>query len=126
MRGNATACRGIRGATTVPDGDPESIAGATRELLRRIVEANGCRLEDVAAVVFTLTEDLEGAAPGAAARADGWDQVPLLVVREHGGASLIPRCLRVMVLWNTTVPQDGIRHVYLGEAARLRPDLQLI
>jgi chorismate mutase len=25
--------------------------------------------------------------------------------------------------WNTDLPQDDIRHVYLGAAASLRPDL---
>jgi chorismate mutase len=25
--------------------------------------------------------------------------------------------------WNTELPQDSIKHVYLGEAASLRPDI---
>jgi len=35
----------------------------------------------------------------------------------------LARCIRVLVHWNTDVPQSEIRHVYLGEAAILRPDL---
>ena len=35
----------------------------------------------------------------------------------------IPRVIRVLMHWNTEIPQDTINHAYLGEAARLRPDL---
>jgi chorismate mutase len=114
-----TACRGIRGATTV-DAD---VAVATTELLGAIVAANGCRLEDVAATIFTVPDELAGSNPAAAAREHGWDAVPLLVVREHGGDTTVERCLRVLILWNTPKAQDDIRHVYLRGAEALRPDL---
>lgn len=116
-------CRGIRGAITVPDDDAASIADAVGELLDAVVEANGCNLADVAAVTFTVTDDLPAARPAAEARANGWGDVPMLVVREHGGATEVPRCLRVLLLWNTDRDQRQVRHVYLREAARLRPDL---
>jgi len=114
------ACRGIRGATTVEDG---GIEAATLELLDALVEANGCRLDDVAAVMFTLTDDLAGGNPAAAARTAGWSRVPLIQTREHGGDPALARCLRVLVLWNTSASQDQIRHVYLRGASMLRPDL---
>jgi len=116
-------CRGIRGATTVPDDGAASIGEAVRELLDAIVEANRCNAADVAAVWFTVTDDLPAASPAAEARASGWEDVPMLVVREHGGAAGVPRCVRVLLLWNTDRMQRQIRHVYLREAARLRPDL---
>lgn len=116
-----TACRGIRGATTV-DGPPK-VARATAELLDAVVEANGVRAEDVAAAIFTLTEDLRGANPAAAARDHGWGAVPLLQVLEHGGDTSVPHCIRVLVLWNTDVAQSEVRHTYLRGAAALRPDL---
>jgi len=31
-------------------------------------------------------------------------------------------CIRVLIHWNTVLPQSAIHHVYLGEAAKLRPD----
>ena len=116
-------CRGIRGAITVPDDGAATIGEAVGELLDGIAEANGCRPGDVASVLFTLTDDLPAASPAAHARARGWQDVPMLVVREHGGATDVPRCIRVLVLWNTDRAQRDIRHVYLREAARLRPDL---
>jgi chorismate mutase len=120
--GTPTACRGIRGAITVDrDGTVES---ATAELLEAVRSRNGARTEDVAAVLFTLTEDLRGQNPAAAARASGWASVPLLNVAEHLAADAdVERCIRVLVLWNTTRPQSDVEHVYLGGARALRPDL---
>jgi chorismate mutase len=117
-----TACRGIRGAITV-DAD-RAVESATAELLYAIRERNGVRTEDVAAVVFTVTEDLRGENPAAAARATGWHAVPLLNTAEHPAADAdLDRCIRVLVLWNTERLQSDVRHVYLGRARSLRPDL---
>jgi chorismate mutase len=35
----------------------------------------------------------------------------------------LARCIRVLLHWNTEQPQESVRHVFLGEAATLRPDL---
>lgn len=118
-----TVCRGIRGAITAGQADPAAVAEATIELLDALVQANGCRREDVAAVIFTLTPDLAGTNPAAAARDGGWSAVPLLVVQEHAGDSDVPRCIRVLLLWNSLLPQDRIQHRYLRGASALRPDL---
>lgn len=117
------ACRGIRGATTVESDRPEAVREATVELLDALVSANGCEPADVAAVIFTVSDDLPGANPAAAARGRGWEDVPLLVVRENGGGSLVSRCVRVLLLWNTARPQSEIQHRYLRGARVLRPDL---
>jgi chorismate mutase len=53
------ACRGIRGATTVEGDRPEAVREATLELLDTLVSANGCEPADIAAVIFTLSDDLE-------------------------------------------------------------------
>ena len=114
------ACRGIRGATVVDEG---GVDGATVALIEAIVGSNGCDLGDIAAAIFTVTDDLEGANPAAAARAHGWDMIPMLVVREHTDEHILPRCIRVLVLWNTERGQREIKHAYLGRAAALRPDI---
>jgi chorismate mutase len=115
--------RGIRGAITVDEAGAEDVRTATVELLDELRELNGCRTEDVAAAIFTLTSDLAGAAPAAVARRHGWDQVPVLQVLEHGGATAVPRCIRVLVLWNTDTPQSDVRHAYLRGAVTLRSDM---
>lgn len=116
--------RGIRGATTVPADDPDLILEATRELLEEILAENETmRPEDIASAIFTVTEDLASTFPAQAARQMGWDLVPMLCAREIPVPNSLPRVIRVLVHWNTDVPQDEITHVYLREAIKLRPDL---
>jgi chorismate mutase len=115
--------RGIRGATSVDVNDAEPIIAATRELLERIVAANGLATEDVASVIFTATSDLDAAYPARAAREMGWVHVPLLCMQEMAVVDSLPRCIRVLVLWNTDRPAGQVRHMYLRRARALRPDL---
>jgi chorismate mutase len=117
------ACRAIRGAITVETDTAEAILAATRELLARIVEMNGLDVEDVASAFFTVTPDLAAAFPAQAARQLGWQHVALLDARAVPVPGSLPRCVRVLIHWNTDAPQAAVRHVYLREAAVLRPDL---
>jgi len=116
-------CLGIRGATVAEANEAAAILRATRELLESIVAANEVAADDLAAVIFTATPDLDAAYPARAAREMGWTHVPLICAQEMTVAGSLPRCIRVLVLWNTELPVQDIRHVYLGEAQTLRPDL---
>jgi len=116
--------RGIRGATTVTADDPELILQATRELLEEILAENeGMQPEDVASAIFTVTDDLASTFPAQGARQMGWGLVPMLCAREIPVPKSLPRVIRVLVHWNTDLPQDRITHVYLRDAVKLRPDL---
>jgi chorismate mutase len=116
--------RGIRGATTVSADQPDLILQATRELLEAILDENpGMRPEDVASAIFTVTDDLASTFPAQAARQMGWELVPMLCAREIPVPDSLPRVIRVLVHWNTELPQSEIKHVYLREAVKLRPDL---
>jgi chorismate mutase len=106
-------CRGIRGATFVPEDTPEAIWSATRELLAALAEANGIATEDIASAFFTTTPDLRSAFPARAARELGWVDVPLLGATEMDQPRAPKRCIRVLLHWNTTRRQDEIIHVYL-------------
>jgi len=117
--------RGIRGAITVSEDNTEAIHSATRELLRALLERNG--IEDhaeLAAIIFTVTEAISSAFPAEAARQLGMKRVPLLSAREVPVPGSLPRVIRILALWNTDKSPDEIQHVYLREAARLRPDLE--
>jgi len=116
-------CRGVRGAVCTDANDPHAIVDATRTLLQSIVENNSIQREDVASIVFTATRDLDAAYPALGARKMGWTDVPLLCVQEMAVEGSLSQCIRVLLLWNTELAQDQIRHVYLGEARQLRPDL---
>ena len=116
------ACRGIRGATTASGNDHEAILSATRELLERLVERNQFAPEDIAAVFFTVTDDLDAEFPAMAARQLGWTEAALLCAREIPvPTSTVRRCIRVLALINTTRSTAEIVHVYLRDAAALRP-----
>jgi chorismate mutase len=116
--------RGIRGATTVTADEPALILQATRELLEEIlIENEGMIPEDVASAIFTVTDDLASTFPAQAARQMGWGLVPMLCAREIPVPNSLPRVIRVLVHWNTDLPQDQITHVYLRDAVKLRPDL---
>ena len=116
--------RGIRGATTVTADEPALILQATRELLEEIlIENEGMIPEDVASAIFTVTDDLASTFPAQGARQMGWGLVPMLCAREIPVPNSLPRVIRVLVHWNTDLPQDQITHVYLREAVKLRPDL---
>jgi chorismate mutase len=115
--------RGIRGAVSSQEDSPEAILEATRELLQAILEANpGLETEAIGSIFFTVTDDLASVHPALAARQLGWTDVPLLCAREIPVPDSLPRIIRVLLHWNTELPQTAIRHVYLGPAAALRPD----
>ena len=114
--------RGIRGATTANANTSESILAATRELLTAIVEANALNVADIASAYFTLTPDLDAAFPARAARDMGWSDVALIDAQAPHIQSDLPRCIRVLIHWNTERTADEIVHVYLHDAKTLRPD----
>jgi chorismate mutase len=115
-------CRGVRGATTVSENTHQAILGATREMLYLIIRANRMRAEDVASAYFTTTADLNATYPALAARQLGWYETALLCGHEMQVPDGLERCIRVLVHWNTTRSAREIVHVYLREAASLRPD----
>lgn len=115
-------CRGVRGATTAAENSREAILEATRELLFVIMRANQMAPEDVASVFFTTTVDLNATYPALAARQLGWYDAALMCGHEMQVPEGMPRCVRVLIHWNTTRGMQEIVHVYLREAKSLRPD----
>lgn len=117
------AVRGIRGAIDVPANTQAAIAHATQTLLRAMVDANGITTERIISVFFTMTTDLNADFPAAAARAMGWTDVPLLDAQEMEVPDAMPRVIRVLMHVDTDTARDQIKHVYIGQAVALRPDL---
>jgi len=116
-------CRGVRGATTADANTRDDILTATRQLLALMIRINGIESEHVASAVFSLTRDLDAEFPALAARQLGWLDVPLLCTYEVDVPGSLRRCVRVLIHWNTDKPQNEIRHIYVKDAERLRPDL---
>jgi len=115
-------CRGIRGATLVAANTKENVLAATKELLQQMIESNQVEKEMVACALFTTTPDLDAEFPALAARQLGWTEVPLLCSQEMGVPNSLPRCLRILILFNTEKKTEEIIHVYVKGAEVLRQE----
>src|SRR5919205_3485 len=113
----------LRGATTVHANEADAILDATDTLMRAVLDRNELAAEHLVSCIFTLTEDLDAEFPAVAARQMGLSRVPLLCAREIPVPGALPRVIRVLI---HCYPPDGVdpQHVYLGEARRLRLDLE--
>lgn len=115
--------RAVRGAITVAHNDKEEILAAAGELLERIICENQIDKEDMVSIIFTLTPDLDAVFPAAAARQMGITDVPLMCMSEIPVAGALERCVRILLEFNTDKKLGDIRHIYLRDAVKLRPDL---
>lgn len=113
----------LRGAISVERDESEAILDATTELMEEIMARNALAPEDVVSCIFTVTDDLTAEFPAVAARALGFEQVPLLCAREIPVPGSLPRVIRVLIHYYSD-DEHQARHVYLREAATLREDLQ--
>jgi chorismate mutase len=113
----------LRGATSVEADERDAILTATTVLMQELLTRNSLKADDLVSCIFTLTPDLHAEFPAVAAREMGLSSVPLMCAQELDVPGSMPRVIRVLVhcyLPQGTEPQ----HAYLGEAARLRLDLQ--
>ncbi|GAC1536139.1 MAG: chorismate mutase [Herpetosiphon sp.] len=115
-------CRGIRGATTVTSNTREEILAATRELLELIISNNQLDPQDIGSAIFSTTTDLNAEYPAVAARELGWLDVALMCGHEMAVPTGLPRCIRVLIHWNTPKTQSEIVHIYIKGARNLRPE----
>ena len=114
--------RGVRGAITVETDTDQAIIEATMEILSAMIHANGLHEDDVASIFFTTTPDLTSAYPARGARRLGWTKTALMGGVEMDVKGSIPRCIRILIHWNTDKPLSEIKHIYLRDAVKLRPD----
>jgi chorismate mutase len=88
-----------------------------------MIRLNGLEVNDIAAIFFTTTPDLNAEFPAAATRELGWpDYLALLDGHEMNVPHGLARCLRILMLVNTEKEAREIIHVYLGETRRLKDD----
>ncbi len=116
------ACRALRGATTGAGDTSGEILDATSELLAALVAANDLQPDDIVSTIFSATPDLTAAFPAQAARDLGWTRTALLDTVEMAVPGALPRCVRVLIHFNASRSPAELHHIYLKEAAQLRPD----
>lgn len=110
----------IRGAIRVERNERSVIFHDTQRMLREIQRRNGLEEADVVSVFFTMTPDLDADFPAYAAREMGWTDTAMLGAQETAVPGALDRVVRVLIHAEGSGPA---RHVYLGEAAAMRPDL---
>lgn len=113
----------LRGATQAEQNERESIVAATDELMRELISRNDLEPEAMVSCIFTSTTDLDAEFPAVAARNLGLEGVPLLCAREIDVPGSMPRVIRVLLHYYAAADHSPV-HTYLGEAQRLRADLQ--
>ncbi len=113
----------LRGAISVDRNDVQDILDATTELMQAIMQRNALVPEQVVSCIFTATNDLNAEFPAVAARALGFEGVPLLCAREIAVPRSMPRVIRVLIHYHAEEDHES-RHVYLHDASALRADLQ--
>jgi chorismate mutase len=113
----------LRGATQAEQNERESIVAAADELIRELISRNDLEPQAMVSCIFTSTTDLDAEFPAVAARNLGLEGVPLLCAREIDVPGSMPRVIRVLLHYYAPADHTPV-HTYLGEAQRLRADLQ--
>lgn len=114
----------IRGAITTNANDKAEILARSRELLQAIAIRNALKPTEIISIIFTATQDLNAAFPATAARELGWTDVALLDAVEIDVPGSLQKTIRVLMHVDRPHVPGVARHVYLGDAAQLRPDLK--
>lgn len=112
----------LRGAISVETNEREAIESAAARLVSELLARNGLVPAHVLSAYFTSTPDLTAAFPAAGARRVGFSTVPMMCAQEIAVPDAPARIVRVMFHVDGQAPA-AVHHAYLGEAARLRPDL---
>lgn len=113
----------VRGAVQAEENEAEAILTATEELMRELIERNRLEPEAMVSCLFTTTDDLDAEFPAVAARDLGLTMVPLMCCREIPVPGSMPRVIRVMLHFYASAEHLPV-HVYVGEAQKLRTDLE--
>lgn len=114
----------IRGAITVENNTTEEISNATKELFEEIIKQNKIDTNDIIHIIFSLTKDLNAIYPAKALR-EAFDisTTPLFCVQEADILNSLEKCIRILVLTNSNLEKNEVKHIYLKNAKNLRPDL---
>jgi chorismate mutase len=113
----------VRGAVQAEANEAAAIRAASAELVGEVIARNQLQPEQIVSCLFTCTDDLDAEFPAVAARELGLDSVPLLCAREIDVPGAMPRVIRLMAHYYAAADHSPA-HVYLGEAQKLRADLE--
>ena len=112
----------IRGATTASGNSVNEIEDAVVELIDELISRNSLTKSNLLSITFTATKDLDACFPASIARKfNGLDSVAFLDCQQMYVSNDVDFCIRVMA--QVLMPSNNpIKHTYLRDAAKLRPD----
>lgn len=114
----------IRGAICAENTEQDISIKATA-LIGEILEKNNICVDEIDAILFSATNDLDACYPAKAVRERfDMNNVAFMCVAEMSVKGSLDHCLRVCVL-TLKRNQSECRHCYLGRASVLRSDLEL-
>lgn len=115
----------IRGAITIEENTKENIVENTEYLLNEIIEKNNIDKNNIINIVFSTTNDVTKAYPAIATRNIGITDCAIMCLQEMYVENSLKMCIRVMITANLDVEKKNIKHIYLKDAKKLRPDISL-
>ena len=108
----------IRGAICA-ENTVASISESAETLIKVIMARNSLATEQVSAVFFSATADLNACYPATQVRKNILPNASFMCFQEMSVKGSLPGCIRVAVFAET----ETVQHCYLGKASQLRPDL---
>lgn len=112
----------IRGAVCCENNETD-ISSKSVELIEKILTENGLSADDVDAVFFSVTADINACYPAKAVRERlNMPNAAFMCFCEMTVVGALDRCIRACV-FTAKLSQSECKHCYLGRAAALRPDL---
>lgn len=115
----------IRGATTVEANNADDIKSACVAMVKQIVKENDIDSEQITMVFLTMTSDLTAYNASAAIRLGmNWADVPFFTSQEPEIVGGLAKCIRILIQIQSDKHRSEVKHVYLGKATKLRPDLK--
>ncbi|MGM0499151.1 MAG: chorismate mutase [Bacillota bacterium] len=113
----------IRGAISVEINTEKNILAATKELMESLMQENSLQEEDLISIITTATDDLDKAYPGKAIRELGYNITPILCMQEMKVENSSEKMIRLLVHVDQNKNKSQVKHQYLKDAKKLRPDL---
>ena len=111
--------KAIRGATVSTGNTEKEILDATKELLEKILEINNIESKKIISIIVTSTHDITACFPGKAVRELGLNEISVIDTLAPNIDGDISFCIRLLLYIDT---DENLKHLYLREAKKLRPD----
>ncbi len=115
----------IRGAITIEENTKQNIVINTENLLKEIIKQNNIDKKNIINIIFSTTKDITKAYPAIATRNIGITDCAIMCLQEMDVEDSLKMCIRVMITVSFDKENISLKHIYLKDAKKLRPDISL-